>query len=59
MESQPQNPEFRNNPENFHPCKPSGGQTKLKRACPSTQNLPCSRTKSMEVEESSVQNNDF
>ena len=20
MESQPQNPEFRNNPENFHPC---------------------------------------
>ena len=22
MESQPQNPEFRNNPENFHPCIP-------------------------------------
>ena len=22
MESQPQNPEFRNNPENFHPCTP-------------------------------------
>ena len=20
MDSQPQNPEFRNNPENFHPC---------------------------------------
>ena len=20
MESQPQNPEFRHNPENFHPC---------------------------------------
>ena len=20
MESQPQNPDFRNNPENFHPC---------------------------------------
>ena len=20
MESKPQNPEFRNNPENFHPC---------------------------------------
>ena len=20
MESQPQNPEFRNNPESFHPC---------------------------------------
>ena len=23
MESQPQNPEFRNNPENFHPCRSS------------------------------------
>ena len=23
MESQPQNPEFRNNPENFHTCKKS------------------------------------
>ena len=23
MESQPQNPEFRNNPENFHPCLPT------------------------------------
>ena len=23
MESQPQNPEFRNNPENFHPCTPN------------------------------------
>ena len=22
MESQPQNPEFRNNLENFHPCNP-------------------------------------
>ena len=21
MENQPQNPEFRSNPENFHPCK--------------------------------------
>ena len=21
MESQPQNPEFRNNPESFHPCE--------------------------------------
>ena len=21
MESQPQKPEFRNNPENFHPCE--------------------------------------
>ena len=24
MESQPQNPEFRNNPENFHPCADPG-----------------------------------
>ena len=24
MESQPQNPEFRNNPENFHPCIQKG-----------------------------------
>ena len=24
MESQPQNPEFRNNPENFLPCYTSG-----------------------------------
>ena len=24
MESQPQNPEFRNNPENFHPCIQQG-----------------------------------
>ena len=23
VESQPQNPEFRNNPENFHPCYPT------------------------------------
>ena len=23
MESQPQNPEFRNNPENFHSCDPN------------------------------------
>ena len=22
MESRPQNPEFMNNPENFHPCNP-------------------------------------
>ena len=26
MESQPQNPEFRNNPENFHPCKLKHGK---------------------------------
>ena len=25
MESQPQNPEFRINPENFHPCAPIVG----------------------------------
>ena len=25
MESQPQNPEFRNNPENFHQCTLKGG----------------------------------
>ena len=56
MESQPQNPEFRNNPESFHPCTPSGEQTKLKRVCPSKQSAPCSHTKSMEVEEDSVQN---
>ena len=24
MESQPQNPEFRNNPEHFHPCPRTG-----------------------------------
>ena len=32
MESQPQNPEFRNNPENFHPCShcDADGQTKGK-----------------------------
>ena len=26
MESQPQNPEFRNNPENFHPLGPNSLQ---------------------------------
>ena len=25
MESQPKNPEFRNNPENFHPCNKNLG----------------------------------
>ena len=33
MESQPRNPEFRNNPENFHPCNyfipPSSVETLL------------------------------
>ena len=28
MESQPQNPEFRNNPENFHPCFNDSPETK-------------------------------
>ena len=32
MESQPQNPEFRNNPKNFHPCITSGSATVLKMA---------------------------
>ena len=27
MESQPQNPEFRNNPESFHPCSVNLDQT--------------------------------
>ena len=27
MEIQPQNPEFRNNPENFHPCASGALQT--------------------------------
>ena len=31
MESQPQNPEFRNNPENFHPCiEKQGSRDNLK-----------------------------
>ena len=29
MESQPQNSEFRNNPENFHPCGPDLDQNCL------------------------------
>ena len=39
MESQPQNPEFRNNPENFRPCV----QTR--------QSLCCLHTQNMEVDE--------
>ena len=27
MESQPQNPEFRNNPENFNPCSYNGANS--------------------------------
>ena len=30
MESQPQNPEFRINPKNFHPCKSHRKQGKSK-----------------------------
>ena len=33
MESQPQNPEFRNNPENFHPC--TYAHKSLPRSCTS------------------------
>ena len=29
METQPQNPEFRNNPENFHPCVQATKQENL------------------------------
>ena len=29
MESQPQNPEFRNNPENIHPCLTQKGNPLL------------------------------
>ena len=29
MESQPQNPEFRKNPENFHPCNMNGPRNNL------------------------------
>ena len=34
MESQPQNPEFRINPENFHPCAP-GSTIALHELCSS------------------------
>ena len=29
MESQPKNPEFRSNPENFHPCISKGHRLEL------------------------------
>ena len=29
MKSQPQNPEFRNNPENFHPFDSAPGKTQI------------------------------
>ena len=33
MKSQPQNPEFRNNPENFHPCNKPPDQTDTHTYC--------------------------
>ena len=33
MESQPQNPEFGNNPENFHPCKSADTEAHQKKHC--------------------------
>ena len=33
MESQPQNPEFRNNPENFHLCNVAVGHQKTQIIC--------------------------
>ena len=41
MESQPQNPEFRINPENFHPCEPG---TKCTTYVTSDNKVSCSRT---------------
>ena len=38
MESQPQNAEFRNNPENFHPCA-NGISTKILCAWVKVQNF--------------------
>ena len=40
MESQPQNPEFRNNPENFHPCM--GEQGRFRQGCTKVQSQMCS-----------------
>ena len=39
MESQPQNPEFRNNPDNFHPCK----QARIKSLAQGHNTVPLSR----------------
>ena len=33
MESHPQNPEFRNNPEKFHPCKKHSVSTNYRSIC--------------------------
>ena len=33
MESQPQNPEFRDNPENFHPCILMGHRLYFQKYC--------------------------
>ena len=48
MESQPKNPEFRNNPENFHPClsHQSAGRTQT-----SLCTCPCCHTPSMDLDE--------
>ena len=40
MESQHQNPEFRNNPENFHPCIYMLQQRQLQAAWVKVQNFP-------------------
>ena len=39
MESQPQNPEFRNNPENFHPCIALTVYTKMTFSWDKVQNV--------------------
>ena len=39
MESQPQNPEFRNNPENFHPCLLTYKQVQIGRRVPYSMDL--------------------
>ena len=43
VKSQPQNPEFRNNPENFHPC--IGKQGRFRRGCTKVQSQRCSLTR--------------
>ena len=62
MKSQPQNPEFRNNPENFHPCLLHWRQQRLRPVCANTQtflSLCCLYTERMEVDEDSDQNLDL
>ena len=45
MESQPQNPEFRNNSENFHPCRYTGWSVPLLLANPRRQAFLCQSLK--------------